>query len=434
MKNDRRRFLKSLGAGMAGGLVLTPWDMIAPLRAEAQTPSRKRLLVFHTSNGSVLSNWMSTGTETNFTLSRILKPLEPHKADLLVLKGLKPGPGDHVGHRGTGCILTGVECNGEKGSSSHRNISVDQFIADHFAAQNRFHSLQFCAADSRLDIKGWADYGLMSAKGPNQPVKPELDPVKAFDRVFSGVTGTGTAPDPKAEAIRLRRRSVLDTVISELSGLKNRLSGAELAKIDAHLSSIREIERTLQAPVSAGGICTVPGRPSTMDLTSDATFPTRLRLHTDIMIQAMACGLTQVGTVDAEGGQGRIKFTWLGIGEHHDVSHSQGEEKTKINEWYAMQFEYMIRRMKSIPDGAGTMLDNTVLAWVNELGAGGDPHISSNLPWVLAGRCGGYFKTGRFVDVSAENRHNVLVSLMHAMGVAKNTFGIVSANPSGKLS
>ncbi len=430
---NRRHFLKSLGTGIAGGLILSPWDIISSLRAEAQSSLRKRLLVFHTSNGSVLSNWSSTGSEANFTLSRILKPLEAHKSDLIVLKGLKPGAGDHAGHRGTGCILTGVECNGEKGSSSHKNISIDQFIADHYASQNRFHSLQLCASDSRLDIKGWADYGMMSAKGPNQPVKPEIDPVKAFDRIFSGVSSAGSAPDPAADAIRARRKSVLDTVANELSSLKNRVTTSELAKIDQHLTAIREIEKTLQAPTASGGMCTIPGRPSTMDLTSDDTFQTRLRLHTDIMLQAMACNLTQVGSVDAEGGQGRISFKWLGVGEHHDVSHSQGEEKTKINEWYASQFEYMIRRMKSIPEAGGTMFDNTVMIWVNEIGAGGDPHTSSDLPWVMAGKCGGYFRTGRLVDMGSENRHNLLVSLINGMGIAKKTFGIITAEPSSKL-
>ena len=103
------------------------------------------------------------------------------------------------------------------------------------------------------------------------------------------------------------------------------------------------------------------------------------------------------------------------------------ENLTKINVWYAEQLAYLLGKLASYKEGDATLLDNTVVLWCNEVGKGNN-HAHRDLPFLLAGSCGGYFRTGRFVDYMAGGaaghpHNNLLVSLAQAMGAKDTTFG-----------
>jgi hypothetical protein len=133
-------------------------------------------------------------------------------------------------------------------------------------------------------------------------------------------------------------------------------------------------------------------------------------------------------------------FSWLGIAEgHHDLSHVDTDadaqaKLVQINTWYAEQFAYLIAALKAVPEGDGTLLDNTVVLWCNELGKGGE-HSRTDVPYVLAGRCGGVFKTGRYLSYEGINHNDLMVSLCNAMDVGVTTFGnpAYCAGPLAKL-
>ena len=125
---------------------------------------------------------------------------------------------------------------------------------------------------------------------------------------------------------------------------------------------------------------------------------------------ALACDLTRVGTIQWERSVGDVRFTWLGITRgHHAISHDPDtntdsvELLTKINIWYAEQFAYLLDKLASIKEGTGTMLDNTLVFWCNELSRG-NAHSHPDMPFVLAGRAGGALKTGRFLQFPEEAR------------------------------
>ncbi len=161
-------------------------------------------------------------------------------------------------------------------------------------------------------------------------------------------------------------------------------------------------------------------------------YPAIGKLQIDLMLMAFACDLTRVGSIMYSHAGGTPPSPWLGIPEgHHELSHAgrsdtgARQKLANVKRWYSEQFAYLLDAMKKIPEGTGTMLDNTVVFWGSEL-AEGDTHSHDDMPFVLAGSCGGYFQTGRHVTYARDtmvsgklrgvSHNDLLVSLCHAMG------------------
>lgn len=430
----RRDFLRGLGATAAA------LPILSSLRASAQTEMfPKRLLVLFSANGTVRENWTPSGTENSFELSRILAPLEPHKSDIVVLDGLKNetahhGPGD--GHMtGMGCLWTATEllpgtqfkCGGTDPCSGWGGgISIDQHIANALYAaapadmKPKFKSLELAVQAGGADV-----WSRMVYSGSDQPIAPMDDPSQVFTRVFGDLNVTQADLNRKRD----QRLSVLDYVGGRLSGLRDRLSGEDRDKLEAHLTAVRGIEMQL----TAGGFsssCVQPDAPTSMNVQDNGNFPAILKLQTDLLVRAFACGMTQVATLQWSRSVSGTRHTWAGVSEgHHDLSHegdSNGdalEKITKVNVWFAEQFAYLLEQLKSVPEGEGTLLDNTLIVWGNELGRG-NSHARTKIPFVLAGRAGGALSTGRFLQYNDSDSHsNLLVSVGQLMGVDMETFG-----------
>jgi hypothetical protein len=206
--------------------------------------------------------------------------------------------------------------------------------------------------------------------------------------------------------------------------------------MDAHQTAIRELEmRLTAAPDPASGSsasCVKPAAP-TIDFNKNDNFPAVGTLQMDLLVMALACDLTRVATLQWEAAYSDVIFSWLGWTRgHHDTSHdSDGSAAsvailTKINTWYAQQFAYLLGKLDGIKDGAGTMLDSTLVFWGNEL-ARGNVHSHWPMPFVLAGGGGAPIKTGRFLSYPkgdpTTSHSNLLVSMMNAVGVSGATFG-----------
>lgn len=449
MTFSRRTFFKM---SSAAGLFVLP--VLRSTRALGQTAAPKRLVFLHSPLGTVRSDWLCTGSESTFTLSPILQPLAALKSHLLVIDGLNFAPlaslsGESTGnHKEPGSMLTGRSCSGRDEASKHGNISIDQYLKTKMPSSVPVKSLELLTAYNN-EFSAEADRSLFSARGVNLPVIPETNPQTAFDRLFTGVTGTGTpttsTPDPAAEALRLRRRSVLDAVVKEIGSLQGQLTGGERAKLDQHLTSVRELEQGFSAPTTTTPVvragCTVPARPASINPFENATIPARLKSHMQLVASAMACDLVRVAVIGSENGQGRASPGWVGSGYNtnwHDAfTHNTGghTQHAAIHRWYVEQFAFLVGLFKSIPEGAGTMLDNTAVVLFSEQGcryASGGPseHSKQNLPFVVAGSCGGYFKQNRFVTLPSGSSHkDFLFNCLAAMGHAETTFGNVSGTP-----
>jgi hypothetical protein len=413
--------------------------LVRTLRAEELAPL-KRLFIFFTPLGAIRDAWMPTGSEQDFQLGETLAPLAEFQSKLIVLDGLHQQKEIYssANHQEMGGILTGKRVLGDNESSSHAHISIDQFLAGQSAigGETVFPSIELAAWQGRYEsFKGQIDHMYMSAKGPNLAVIPEGLPQAAFDSIFDGFTTpseNGEAPvDPRRES----RRSVLDTVAKELEAVQRRLrvGGTERAKIDQHLTSIRELEKRLVDTPFTGAGCEPPARPGAFPIDDDNTLDIRFRLQLDIAIAAIACDRTRIVALTAEGGRSDARHPWLGIDDKfHEISHEPHFEGHKaINLWYAEQFRYLLERLDAIPEANGSLLDNTCVAWVSEQGCRmpNEKHMRTNVPYIIAGSCGGHFRTGRFVDCGGLYSNSFLITLMNAMGIEGDTFGEVTAAP-----
>ncbi len=244
-----------------------------------------------------------------------------------------------------------------------------------------------------------------------------------------------TTADPaaaKALAQQLaERKSILDYSTGQLTTLSARLPGDERARLQRHLDSVREIERQLVPDAMTGAGCATPTMGAAIDPLATANFPAAGKLQMDIMAEAFACNLTRLGHIQWGGSTSEQQYPWLGINSgHHTMSHVGDNDLANmaklvtINNWYAKQFAYLLARLDGINDGAGTLLDSSLIAWTNEL-AKGNTHSEFNIPWILAGSAGGYLRTGRLLRYTPDQPHNnLLVSFMNAMGLTtERTFG-----------
>lgn len=429
MKTSRRRALQALGAA---GLVPL---LSSGSRAQA---APRRLIVFYTPNGTIGPEWRPRGSETGFTLGRILTPLEPHRSKLLVLGGVNmaladSGYGSHH-TRGIGGLLTGrpilmgnFKSAGPPTAGWASGISLDQHIARTVGTATRFRSLELGVRVIDAEVRGRVSY-----LAANQPVPPMESPYDVFDRLFAGARPPAAGGDPTLDRLRAERRSVIDFLKNELGAVRGAVGADDRPRLDAHLESVRDIERRLE-PVMNGTMpaagCPAPAAPTRMDITANENMPALGKLQMDLLVNALACDQTRVATLQWTHAESTQSFPWIGVsGQHHVMSHAGDadtaaqENLTKINVWYAEQLRYLLDRL-----AAAKVLDDTVVLWCNEVGKGNN-HAHRDLPFLLAGSCGARFKTGRFVDYMANggsgHPHNdLLVSLAQAMGLPDTTFG-----------
>jgi hypothetical protein len=226
--------------------------------------------------------------------------------------------------------------------------------------------------------------------------------------------------------VLLRRKSVLDLVKQDLEGLKPRLGSLEQQKLEAHLDSIRKLELGLTGSGAVKG-CGKPAAPA-VDAQDGPSFPAVGALQMDLLVTALACGMTRVASLQWSHTVGPHVFSWLGLSEgHHALSHIDDsnaagvEHFVKAERWFSEQFASLVDRLKKTPDPAGgSLLDSTLVVWAKEMGDG-RLHDCFSVPFVLAG--GGVFKPGRYLQLGGVPHQKLLVSICQAMGLSNQTFG-----------
>jgi hypothetical protein len=405
---------------------------------QSNAAAPRRLVIFYTPNGTIGPEWRPVGTETSFTFGRILKPLEPYKAKLLALGGVNmaladSGFGSHH-TRGIGGLLTGrpilsgtFESAGPPTAGWAAGISIDQHIAKALNPPTPWKTLELGVQVIDAEVRGRISY-----LGPSQPVPPMESPYDASDRLFAAAV-----PPTAMDRLRARRKTVLDLVGADITAVRGRVGAEDRLKLDAHLQAVQDIGRRLATPApgaGGGAACAGPTVGARMDVAAPANMPAIGKLQMDIAATALACDLTRIVTLQWTYAESNQTFPWLGINEfHHVMSHAGDsdatalENLTKINVWYAEQLAYFLGKLASYVESDRTLLDNTAVVWCNEVGKGNN-HAHRDLPVLIAGSCGGHFRTGRFVDYmaggAAGRPHNdLLIALAQAMGTTDTSFG-----------
>jgi hypothetical protein len=435
MTLSRRQLLRGLG-GVAVSLPIM--SSLLPRRARGQTapPPVKRFVVFFHPNGVIPNAWWPTAgaSESEFVLGRCHSAaLERHRSKLIYLRGIdmltgKAGPGERH-QTGMGTLLTGLpllEGNFVGGDGSlagwGSGLSVDQRIAQTIGIGTALPSLQLGVRASGAEVRHRLSY-----LGSAQPLPPLNDPRQVFDLLFSD---SQTNPD---EMVRIRRqkKSVLDAVMAQFSAVNRRASSADRHKLESHLDLVRDIERRIEIIPPGSGECLAPSRPPVLEVDSERTMPEIARLQIDLLAVALACDLTRVASVQFSNAENHIRFPWINsLGDGHALSHAgpsstlEAEQLIQRDTWYAEQYAHLLDRLSVTEDeSTETVLDRSVVFYCNELSVG-NMHSHVEMPFILAGSAGGYFRTGRLLQYDHTSHCNLLVSFLNAMGIEETVFGM----------
>jgi hypothetical protein len=432
---------RTLLRGMGGIAIALPW--LEAMEAKGQTAPPKRFIGCVNFDGTRYADWLPSGSETAFTLGPILQPLAPYRSKLLILDGVDnevsyhgPAPGGH--DAGTAGLLSNaytqagsVYCGGGGCTGWGNGITVDQHLGKTLFKGTAIPSLTLGVQPSNVTVLSHISYA-----GPAQPVPPLSDPVQVFNKLFAGFSGTGTGTttttDPALERLRLQRKSVLDAVLESMGRLSSKLGAADQARLDQHATAIREVEAQVTQPpptLTVTTTCGKPASPNAPNPTVSANFPTTSRQMIDLLSLGLACDLTRSVTLQWGRSTGGLTFPWLGISEsQHNLSHAGDSDSvaqgkiTRINQYFASEFAYLLQKLSAVQEGGQTLLDNSVCFWGNGLSKG-NVHARRSVPFVLAGSAGGYFRTGRFLRMGGRPHGELLVSILNAMGDPTRTFG-----------
>jgi len=446
----RRTVLRGAG-GIAIALPLL--EAMLPRRgsaADGDVPP-SRFVVMFSPNGTLYDRWLPVGSKTDYAFIdpanpgklRILAPLEPHKADVVVLEGIDMhsrnfGPGGNGHDLGMAHMLTanviehGPSGLGEAGVVIDGTVtgpSIDQVIADHIVGTTPHRSLEFGAA--AIVRKGLPMASRMCHRGRYQVLPPENDPRAAFDKLFLDLE----AEPAELAALRFKRRSVLDKVMDDFAKLDGKLGSGDSIKLEAHLDAIRELEMSLAGDHGLLEGCALPTQPGELDFLAGKNMPAVGKMQMDLMVMALACDMTRVASLQWSTASSNVDISWVGDTggrNHHNLSHdfpgnaTITEQLVKVNHWYAQQFAYLVAAMKQVDEMDGSLLDHSLVMWSNELGDGAE-HSRTRVPFVLAGAASGAIEPGRWLSYGGRAHNDLYVSLLRAFGKDVDTFGVAEA-------
>lgn len=402
MPLSRRRFLRNMsmtGAAIRVGLPPLAAMFNANGTAYAATPDasaasvQPRFVFWFNGNGIPERYWIPREDGADYDLTPCLAPLELVREDVHVISGIDnpnarvTAPGN-THHKSMSALVSGTPYTGRGAGGP----SIDQVIAGSLRTESRFRSLQVGVCQ---ESHGENIHRNLSWAGYDRALPPEMIPHNLFDRLF-GVR------DQRWVA---RKKSVLDAVREDLVSLQPTLGQPDRHRLDEHLTSVRELERAISSlPSDYGKNITEPE--DVADLTD---YPRIAKIQSDLVAHALASGQTHVVSYMLTKCQSLTRLPWLGYTRlrHHDYTHTnadspEGQRTMRdICRWHVEEFAYLVNRLKSIPEGDGTLLDNTCLVFAHEH-AEANPHKDNGLALILAGHAGG-MKTG----LHSKMRHTI---------------------------
>ncbi len=430
-RTSRRVFLRGVGVSMA-----VPW--LESVNVWGEQPSSRgsgndapvRLAVVFSGNGFHSKEWWAKGEGKDMELGKVLQPLEGLKDKLVFVRGLyhEEARKGNIHSSQTGNLLSGAPI--ASGGEIRSGTSFDQLLAQTYGRGTKVPSLVLGCEKSNPSVH--KNYSMLysshiSWSSPTTPTPLELYPALAFDRLFKDEVTPGD-------------KSVLDAVLADAQDFRRGISGNDQRKLDEYLESVRDVEQRI---ASAGQRGEMQGwRPTlespSFDRPADG-IPQDISEHMRLMCDIVAIGFqtdtTRISTLKLNNDHSALRFPNLssvqqaGAGIdymiHHLLSHSDGEDWLKVNQFFLEQTAYLANKLDSIQEGDRSLLDNTMLMHCSSMMAGAR-HDNDQLPVVLLGRAGGRIDGGRVVDYKDKpNRQlcRLFLSMMDKMDVHPSAFG-----------
>lgn len=434
---SRRTVLRGMGTALA-----LPWlDVMSPTRLLAAKSTLAapplRMGFFYVPNGIHMQDWTPDAEGSSYGLTRTLERLKEHKSDFNVLSGLTldgarahgDGGGDHA--RSVAAFLTGAHPRKTNGADINNQISVDQATAAKVGDATRFGSLELGLEASAQ--AGNCDSGYscayasnMSWRGPTQPVAKEVDPGAVFDRLFAAQSSNETR---RMKSVREKyRKSIIDFSLEDAKSLHKQLPAIDRRKLDEYLYSIRDVEKRV-----AGADRLSVNEEGVPDYPRPRGVPKALSEHSELMMDMITLAYQTDSTrilsfMFTNAGSNR-SYPEIDIKEgHHELSHhGKSESKQKsiatINRFHLDRFGELLKRLKGVSEGEGTLLDNCMIVYGSGI-SDGDRHNHDDLPILLAGKAGGRIESGRHIKYeNGTPLCNLYTWMMQQMGVQTDSFG-----------
>jgi hypothetical protein len=426
----RRTMLRGLGATLALPLLDAMVPSLTALQRTAAKPIT-RFGVMYVPNGMVMEQWTPATEGAGFELTPTLAPLTPFRDDLLVLSNLAcvPSPGRPGGAHAKAStrFLTDISPPTSE-TWLDAGISMDQLAAREIGASTQLASLELSVESG--ETAGACDVGFACAYtntiswlGPATPLPTENNPRTIFERLF----GDSGSTDPNARLARLRQdRSVLDSVREEVGLLQGTLGQGDRAKLVEYLDAIRDVERRIQrAEQQHGTALPVIDHPAGIP----STYDDHVKLMCDLQVLAYQADLTRVITFMLGREFSGVTYPQIDVPDaHHPITHHQQEapkiaKVAKINHYHVTQFAYLLEKLRSTPDGDGTLLDHAIMMYGTGMGDC-NAHDPRSIPLVLAGGRSAQIKGGRHIRYAKETPlANLHLTLLDKLGVHLDKMG-----------
>ena len=427
----RRTFLRGAGTALALPLL----DAMCPAFASAaQTASRTatRLSFLAVPNGIIMDKWTPAAAGSTYTITPVLEPLAGFKDRMLILSGLANNEarklefeiaGDHP--RACSAYLTATHPKMTSGADIHCGVSVDQVAAGELGRRTRLPSLEI---GLEMPMVGACEsayscvyYNTIAWKNPATPLPMENRPRAIFERLV------GDSTDPVERAVRVKEdRSILDLVSQDLRRLIRSVGESDRLKLDQYSDAVRSVEQQIQV-AERQSPTELPDMQKPIGIPEQ--FSDYAKLMMDLQVLAFQGDMTRVGTFMVGHEMGGRAYPELGFPDpHHSLTHHQGDaakiaKVLQINMFHTKLYGYFLERLRSVPDGDGSLLDHSLLVYGSPL-SDGNMHLYKDLPVLLVGGDATGIRGGRHLAYP-ENTPiaNLYLTLLDKLGVHLESFG-----------
>ena len=443
----RRTFLRGMGVTLGLPMLHAMGKVVGacPEAVAAANPARKvqapvRMACIYFPNGVWEKNWFPEQEGENYELPFALEPLAPHKKDFLVFSNFdkQHSHGGDGHYAKTANYLTGLHVRKTPGKDiSVGGVSIDQLCAQQIGRHTPLPSMELGIDPviSGIDsVVGYTRlYGCyISWRSPSTPVAREINPRLGYERLFGVIRASNAAAQSKEAQ---DNRALLDLVLDDAHSLRRKLGRDDQFKLDEYLDSVRDVERRLEFFSKEDPRQWRPGiDPDELDIAAPKGAPGDHQEHVRLMLDLIALAFwtdsTRISTFMFANDVSGKNFAQLipGTSSHHELSHHQNkaekyEAYSKINRWHNEQLAYLMDKLKSIKEGEGTLLDNSMILFGSSF-SDGNRHDPNNVPILLAGKAGHKIKSGRHIKCEKKTPLcNLYVSMLDRMGTPVHSFG-----------
>jgi len=432
---SRRTLLRGAGVSLALPLLESMVPAQTPLSKSGAMPKTRFAAVF-SPHGWSPTYWADGRPDIpptegrNIGLGYIHQPLKPWQDQLTIVSGLDatssmPPPGSSGGdHSRTSATFTGAPPKKTSGADIYCGVSIDQVIAQKYGQDTLLPSIQLAIEDpgANTGICGWgyscAYSNSISWASATRPLPHEINPQVVFEHLY----GDGSTPEERL-ARKQASGSILDAVTRKITRLEKMLPASDRVRLNDYLEAVRELERRLQ--ISAKASTNVPN--TDIPFGVPESFDEHIKLHYDLQALAFQGDITRVSSLMYGRDVSLRSYPESGVktpnhpSSHHGEDPKRREDWAKINLYHAKCMAYFLRKLQSIPDGDGTLLDHSLIVWGSNMG-NANQHSHVNVGYLLAGGASGRHKAKLNLKETGPTS-NVLLSTLHIMGINKETFG-----------